>query len=67
MGCKCTETVILLSQGMVETGDTVSKTLKKEFSEEALCSQDASFEERERISEQLEAFFSRGLKVLSLD
>ena len=48
---------------MVEAGDTVSKTLKKEFSEEALCSKDATLEERNKMAEQLEAFFLCGIEV----
>eukprot|EP00128_Syssomonas_multiformis_P004838 Colp12_sorted_trinity150504_noHs@28530 len=48
---------------MVEPGDTVSATLKKEFGEEALDSLSASDEEKAAIEAQLEELFSHGIEV----
>ena len=50
-------------QGMVEPGDTVSATLKKEFGEEAMNSLEATTEEKKRIEEQISKLFSHGEKV----
>ncbi|XP_073244598.1 transient receptor potential cation channel subfamily M member-like 2 isoform X3 [Porites lutea] len=52
-----------LPGGMVEVDDTVSKTLRKEFCEEALCSEGATREERQLITENLEQLFSNGIAV----
>ncbi|CAH3165376.1 unnamed protein product [Porites lobata] len=52
-----------LPGGMVEVDDTVSKTLRKEFCEEALCSEGATQEERQLITENLEQLFSNGIAV----
>ncbi|XP_048583807.1 transient receptor potential cation channel subfamily M member 7 isoform X3 [Nematostella vectensis] len=49
--------------GMMEVGDTISKTLKKEFFEEALCSLEESEEEREKMEAKLHTFFSQGIEV----
>lgn len=46
--------------GMVEPGDTVSATLKKEFGEEALNSTEVSEEERAQIEKQLDDLFHHG-------
>ena len=43
--------------------DTISKALRKEFCEEALCSQDATQEERELMSECLDQLFTNGIAV----
>lgn len=48
---------------MVEPGDTVSGTLKKEFGEEAMNSLEASPEEKKRIEEQISKLFSHGEQV----
>ena len=48
---------------MVEVDDTVSKTLRKEFCEEGLCSEGATQEERQLITENLEQLFSNGIAV----
>ena len=49
--------------GMVEPGDTVSLTLKKEFGEEALNSLEASEEEKVAIQDQLNKLFQHGETV----
>lgn len=46
--------------GMVEPGDTVSLTLKKEFGEEALNSLEASEAEKEEIQRKLNELFHAG-------
>lgn len=48
---------------MVDPGDTVSATLKKEFGEEAMNSLEASPEEKKKIEEQINQLFSKGEKV----
>lgn len=48
---------------MVDVDETVSITLRKEFSEEALCSEDATEEERQLLSERLEQLFANGIPV----
>lgn len=50
---------------MVEPGDTVSATLKKEFGEETMNSLEASPEEKKKIEEQINQLFSHGEKVSS--
>lgn len=52
-----------LPGGMVEVDDTISKTLRKEFCEEALCPQDTIQEERQVTSERLEQLFANGIAV----
>lgn len=52
-----------LPGGMVDPGDTVTNTLKKEFGEEALNSLELSPEENERILESLEDLFHQGNTV----
>ena len=51
---------------MVEPGDTVSITLKKEFGEEAMNSLEASLEEKKQIEKQITELFSHGEKVSHL-
>ena len=51
---------------MVEPGDTVSGTLKKEFGEEAMNSLEASPEQKKRIEEQINQLFSQGQEVGSI-
>ena len=50
-------------QGMVEAGDTVSGTLKKEFGEEALNSLEASEQEKKDIETRINQLFNAGDKV----
>nr|XP_058966084.1 ADP-ribose pyrophosphatase, mitochondrial-like [Pocillopora verrucosa] len=52
-----------LPGGMVDPGDTVTNTLKKEFGEEALNSLEVSPEENKRIQESLEHLFHHGTLV----
>ena len=54
---------LFLYQGMVEPGDTVSATLKKEFGEEAMNSLEATPEEKRKIEEQINELFSHGERV----
>ena len=49
--------------GMVEAGDSVSLTLRKEFGEEALNSLEATAEEQEQISKNLENLFANGVEI----
>ena len=53
--------------GMVDAGESVSVTLKREFGEEALNSEskDKSEEEREKIAAHLETIFASGQDVYS--
>ena len=48
---------------MVEAGDTVSATLKKEFGEEALNSLEATDEEKRKIEEHINHLFKSGDKA----
>ena len=48
---------------MVDPGDTVSVTLKKEFGEEAMNSLEASPEEKGKIEKQINDLFSQGEEV----
>lgn len=48
---------------MVDPGDTVSRTLKKEFGEEAMNSMEASEQEKGEIERQINKLFSGGVKV----
>ena len=49
---------------MVDPGDTVTNTLKKEFGEEALNSLELSPEESTKILHSLEDLFQQGNTVL---
>eukprot|EP00731_Ephydatia_muelleri_P023488 Em0015g1071a len=49
--------------GMVEAGDTVSATLKKEFGEEAMNSIEASEEEKKHTEELIAELFHSGTQV----
>jgi len=51
--------------GMVDAGDTVSLTLRKEFGEEALNSIEASPEERVKLEKLLSEIFANGETVYS--
>ena len=48
---------------MVDPGDTVTNTLKKEFGEEALNSMDLTPEDNKRLHETLEDLFQHGTLV----
>lgn len=48
---------------MVEPGDTVSATLKKEFGEEAMNSLEASEAEKKAIKDHIDHLFSKGVQV----
>ena len=50
-------------QGMVDAGENVSVTLKREFSEEALNALEASPEEKKRIETSIADLFSKGTEV----
>ena len=50
-------------QGPVEVDQTVSTTLLKEFNKENLCSENATEEERQLMSEHLEQLFANGIPV----
>ena len=50
-------------KGMVEPGDNVSATLKKEFGEEAMNFLEASDDEKQQIEEQIGKLFHGGEKV----
>ena len=50
-------------QGMVDAGENVSVTLKREFSEEALNALEATPEERKRIETSITDLFSKGTEV----
>lgn len=48
---------------MVEAGDTVSATLKKEFGEEAMNSLEASEERKKELEGLINELFKTGTKV----
>jgi len=48
---------------MVDPGDTVSRTLKKEFGEEAMNSMEASETEKIEIESHINELFKGGTKV----
>ena len=48
---------------MVDPGDTVSRTLRKEFGEEAMNTLEASPEEKQQIETQINELFKGGHKV----
>ena len=52
-----------LPQGMVDPGDTVSRTLRREFGEEAMNSLEMSEEEKKAIERQIHEFFQEGKQV----
>ena len=61
--CKCFIPATCHFQGMVEPGDTVTNTLKKEFGEEALNSMELSPEENKILHKNLEDLFHHGTLV----
>ena len=52
-----------ISQGMVEPGDVVSETLKREFTEEALGALDKSEEEIAAVGKKIDDLFDHGVEV----
>ena len=52
-----------LLQGMVDPGEQVSLTLKREFLEEAMDSESMSAEEQNAVEEQISQHFSQGKEV----
>ena len=50
-------------QGMVEPGEHISTTLKKEFMEEALTGLDMKDDEREELKRQVDGLFQEGVEV----
>ena len=48
---------------MVEPGEQISKTLKKEFMEEALAGLDIEDKEREELKVQVDYLFQKGIEV----
>jgi len=50
-------------QGMVDPGEHVSVTLKREFGEEALNSLEADPEERSELLARIDEFFQNGCEV----
>ena len=52
---------------MVDPGDNVSNTLKKEFGEEALNSMELSQQEREKLHDSLQEVFTHGDEVRFVD
>ena len=48
---------------MVDPGDTVSRTLRKEFGEEAMNTLEATTEEKQQIERQINELFKEGHKV----
>jgi hypothetical protein len=48
---------------MVEVGETISETLKREFCEEALSSLEDTDKERKCKSSQIQEFFAYGIEV----
>ena len=54
---------IAVPGGMVDAGDTVSATLKKEFGEEALNSMAMSAEERQKVTTALDSLFKYGVTI----
>ena len=55
-----------ISQGMVEPGDVVSETLKREFTEEALGALDKSEEEIATVRKKIEDLFDHGVEVRNI-
>lgn len=48
---------------MVDAGEVVSTTVKREFFEEALNSQQLSEEKKRELESRLQDFFSKGVEV----
>ena len=48
---------------MVEPGEQISTTLKKEFMEEALAGLDMKDDERKELKKQVDGLFQKGIEV----
>ena len=55
--------VVVVTQGMVDPGDNVSVTLKKEFAEEAMNCMEASERDQKHIASLLDDVFRDGYEV----
>ena len=55
--------LLVCNQGMVEPGDTVSATLKKEFGEEAMDTLQMDQEKKKKTEEAISNLFKGGEKV----
>ncbi len=53
-----------INQGMIDPGDTVSRTLRKEFGEEAMNSLEATEEEKKEIEAHVNDLFKAGDEVI---
>lgn len=51
-------------QGMVDAGEVVTATVRREFGEEALNSMEMSPEEKKRLEKELDQLFSTGREVV---
>ena len=51
------------TQGMVDPGEAVSVTLKREFGEEALNMLEVSKEDKKKLEASVNEMFSRGIEV----
>ena len=60
---QCISVCPVRMKGMVDPGDTVSRTLRKEFGEEAMNSLEASLEEKKQIEKQINELFKEGHRV----
>ncbi|CAD5120961.1 DgyrCDS9507 [Dimorphilus gyrociliatus] len=49
--------------GMVDAGEVISETLKREFCEEALASLEVSDEERKQLKEKIDELFANGEEI----
>ena len=59
----CVIVVCPCIQGMIEPGEVVSETLKREFGEEAMNSLEADADEKAKLKTQVAEFFRNGLEV----
>ena len=50
-------------QGMVDAGENLSVTLKREFGEEALNTLEVSESQRDLIKDQIDKIFTKGIEV----
>ena len=65
LACHCV--ALCFNQGMVDPGEKVSVTLKREFSEEALNTLEMSKEESHKLEEQIKSLFQQGTQVSDLN
>ena len=55
----------MMSQGMVDAGETVSVTLRREFGEEAMNSLDAPKKDQKKIEKAVKDLFKHGIEVFN--